>query len=189
MNDGQADTGRGDAPGPAPGDDPTGDAGPMVAGGAGELHRLHPHVRLIWVGRVAVVAFLVGAAVTVAERVLVGTLGWLGPAVFTLAFVVGAAHAIARQLVWRYRLREESVYLERGVLTRVETVVPYVRVQHVDVRRSLPERLLGLGTVVVYTAGTRGADVAIPGLQRDHAEALQTRLQRLAIAAEGADAV
>jgi membrane protein YdbS with pleckstrin-like domain len=86
-------------------------------------------------------------------------------------------------------VREDSLFLDRGVLTQVRTVVPFVRVQHVDVSRGPVERALGLATVVVYTAGSRGADVAVPGLTPDRADDLQRRLKRLTIVAEGEDAV
>ncbi len=51
------------------------------------------------------------------------------------------------------------------------------------------ERGLGLASVVVYTAGSRGADVTIPGVALDRADDLQARLKQLAIVAEGEDAV
>jgi membrane protein YdbS with pleckstrin-like domain len=91
--------------------------------------------------------------------------------------------------VWRYEVREDSLYLERGVLTRVRTVVPFVRVQHVDTSRSPTERVVGLASTVVYTAGSRGADVSVPGLAPDDADDLRERLKRLAIRSEGEDAV
>lgn len=150
---------------------------------------LHPRIRLVWVGWTAIASLLLGLAVTGLERALLGTLPWLGPAVLTVVFGAGTAHAFARYRIWRYRLREESLYLDRGVLTRVRTVVPYVRIQHVDVRRSALARMLGLSTIVVYTAGSRGADVVVPGLPRERAADLQHRLQRLATDADGTDAV
>jgi len=97
--------------------------------------------------------------------------------------------AVLRYRSWSYEVREDSLYLERGVLTHTRTVVPYVRIQHVDASRGPVERALGLATAVVYTAGSRGADVSIPGLTTDRADDLQERLKRLAIAAEGEDAV
>ena len=81
-------------------------------------------------------------------------------------------------------MRDDDLYLERGVLTRVNTVVPFVRVQHVDTQRGPVERAVGLASVVVYTAGSRGADVTIPGLTPDRADALQEKLRRLAIESE-----
>ncbi|NHX37792.1 PH domain-containing protein [Halolamina sp. R1-12] len=112
-----------------------------------------------------------------------------GVGVFLLAAVYGVLKAVLLYRSWEYVVREDSLYLRRGVFTRVRTVVPYVRVQHIDTTRSPLERLLGLSTLVVYTAGSRGADVTIPGLTPERASTLQTRLERLAIESEEADAV
>ena len=75
------------------------------------------------------------------------------------------------------------------MITHVQTVAPYVRIQHVDASRGPIERAFGLATTVVYTAGSRSADVSIPGLSPERAEDLQARLKQLTIAAEGEDAV
>lgn len=98
--------------------------------------------------------------------------------------VVGSVLAVFRYRVWGYELREDSLYLVRGVLTRRDTSVPFVRVQHVDTRRSPVERLTGLASVVVYTAGSRGADITVPGLTPDRARELRERLRELAAESE-----
>ncbi|WP_418766731.1 PH domain-containing protein [Natronomonas amylolytica] len=114
---------------------------------------------------------------------------WMGAVVSVAVFLLSAVFALLRYRVWSYQLRTDSLLLQRGVLTRVSTVAPYVRIQHVDVRRGPTERAFGLATTVVYTAGSRGADVSIPGLTPERANDLQARLKSLAIAAEGEDAV
>jgi membrane protein YdbS with pleckstrin-like domain len=58
-------------------------------------------------------------------------------------------------------------------------VVLHSRVQHVDTRQGPIERALGLATVVVFTAGTVGAMVAIPGLRPGDADLLRDRLVAL----------
>ena len=45
----------------------------------------------------------------------------------------------------------------------------------------LADRLFGLGRVVVYTAGSRGADVSVPGLTPERADELREQLRELAI--------
>lgn len=154
----------------------------------GPRQELDPRIRLVWVLRTGLASLVLGGLAG-AAGVLTSLPAWTGPAVFTVAFALGATLALARYRSWSYRVREDSLFLDRGVVTRVQTVVPYVRIQHVDASRGPVERLFGLSTVVVYTAGSRGADVSIPGLTPDRAEDLQTRLKRLAIAAEGEDAV
>lgn len=150
--------------------------------------RLDPRVRVSWGLRMATVAVVLGAIVGVAGAF--ATVGpWPGILLAAVAFALGVAHTTARYRTWRFEVRHDDLYLERGVLTRVTTVVPHVRIQHVDARRGPMERALGLSSVVVFTAGSRGADVTVPGLTHERAEDLQTRLKQLAIAAEGDDAV
>ncbi|WP_336037379.1 PH domain-containing protein [Halobacterium yunchengense] len=153
------------------------------------MERLDSRVRYIWLLRVLVGALVFGVVAAVGARVVdrvavppvVAGLG-----VFAVLFAVGAVHALLRYRAWRFEVREDTLYIERGVLVNVRTVVPYVRVQHVDARRGPLERALGLSTVVVFTAGSRGADVSIPGLVASRADDVQETLRRLAIESEPA---
>lgn len=148
------------------------------------MERLDSRVRLIWLLQRFVGSVILGVIAGVAARVLdVTTVApiIIGGAVLATVFVVGAVHVFLRYRAWRFEVREDTLYIERGVLVNVRTVVPYVRVQHVDARRGPIERVLGLGSVVVYTAGSRGADVSIPGLVAERADDVQETLRALAI--------
>jgi membrane protein YdbS with pleckstrin-like domain len=52
----------------------------------------------------------------------------------------------------------------RGWLYHIDTVVPFVRVQHIDVTRGPFDKLFGTATLVVHTAGTHNSIVTLPGL-------------------------
>jgi len=151
--------------------------------------RLDPRVQIVWAARTFVVAVVLGVAVFGLSRVLVSLPPWAPAATTVGVALVGVAYTVARYRLWTYEIRDDALYLERGVLTRVRTVVPFVRLQHVDSSRGPIERTLGLASVVVYTAGSRGADVTVPGLTPEGADDLRERLKRLAIRAEGEDAV
>lgn len=152
------------------------------------MNQLHPRIRIVWMLRAVVFAAAMGV-VGIAGHVLFGLPRWAGLAAFIVILVIGVPLASARYRRWRYEVRDDALYLERGVITEIRTVVPLVRIQHVDSRRSPIERLTGLASTVVYTAGSRGADVRIPGLTDSGAQELRERLKRLAILVEGEDAV
>jgi uncharacterized protein len=78
-----------------------------------------------------------------------------------------------------YRVGEVDVRVMHGWLTRHVSVVLHSRIQHVDTRQGPIERALGLAGVVIYTAGSVGAMVGIPGLAEREAEALRDRLAHL----------
>jgi hypothetical protein len=155
----------------------------------GPPQTLESGIQIVWVIKSTVSAAILGVVAAVAFSVLSVGGPWIGTVVFAVGTVVGIVLSVFRYRIWMYQVRDDSLYLRRGVLTRVNTVAPYVRIQHVDTRRGPIERVFGLATTVVYTAGSRGADVSIPGLTPDRADDLQARLKRLAIAAEGEDAV
>jgi membrane protein YdbS with pleckstrin-like domain len=146
-------------------------------------------VRTVWVLQSAFAAALVGGGLFVVDRVLDVVPRLVAPGVALAILLVGGTLAVLRYRAWGYEVRDDGIYLERGVFTRVRTVVPFVRIQHVDSSRSPVERLVGLATTVVYTAGSRGADVTVPGLTPVRADDLRERLKRLAIRSEGEDAV
>ena len=72
-----------------------------------------------------------------------------------------------------YRVDDQGIEIRKGVYWRVVINVPRSRVQHIDVSQGPIERRYGLGTLVVYTAGTEHAKVELEGLE--HGRALQIR--------------
>ena len=53
---------------------------------------------------------------------------------------------------WRWDIRDEGIDIQHGTLAVSRTLVPWVRVQHVDTQRGVFEQMFGLSTVVVHTA-------------------------------------
>jgi membrane protein YdbS with pleckstrin-like domain len=153
------------------------------------MESLHQRVRLLWAGRSALGGLVLLGLAVVVDRLFaplplqVAVAGWV------VLAVLGAVHALFAHRLWRFSLEDDSLFLVRGVVTRTDTSVPYVRVQHVDTTRGPVERTAGLASVVVYTAGSRGADITIPGLRPDRATELRERLRDLAGESEATDAV
>jgi membrane protein YdbS with pleckstrin-like domain len=99
---------------------------------------------------------------------------WLLPAAVVLAgsLVVAIAPVrIYRRL--RYRLSEQLLQVMRGWLFHIDTVVPLVRVQHLDVVRGPFDKMFGTASLVVHTAGTHNSIVTLPGLAPDRAAAMR----------------
>ena len=82
-----------------------------------------------------------------------------------------------RWRAWGYREEEDELHVRRGLLVRYRTVVPFGRVQHIDVAQGPVERSFGLATLIVHTAGTRGASVPLPGLPHATAEQMRDRIR------------
>lgn len=153
------------------------------------MESLHPRIRLLWIAQGAIAAIVLGVALAAVDRWLTGVPTAVVAGVVGIGLLLGIAYAVRLYQVWQFELQSDALYLERGVITFVETAVPFVRVQHVDTQFGPIERALGLSSVVVYTAGTRNADVRIPGLTPGRARDLQDTLRELAVESEADDAV
>jgi uncharacterized protein len=106
---------------------------------------------------------------------------WPRAAVWLTLVLLAAWHAyrwppIAYQHT-SYRVDDQGIEIRRGVHWRFVINVPRSRVQHIDVSQGPVERRYGLGTLVIYTAGTDHAKVELGGLE--HGRALQMREQLL----------
>jgi uncharacterized protein len=75
-----------------------------------------------------------------------------------------------------YRVDDAGIEIRRGVYWRVVINVPRSRVQHTDVSQGPLERRFGLGTLVVYTAGTDHARVDLSGLEHGMALGIREHL-------------
>lgn len=78
---------------------------------------------------------------------------------------------------WAWDLRPDAIDIRHGTFTVRRTLIPLVRVQHVDTRRGVLEQALDLATVVVHTAA--GAHT-IPYLSDHDADELRDRIAALA---------
>jgi membrane protein YdbS with pleckstrin-like domain len=70
---------------------------------------------------------------------------------------------------------EEDLLVRRGRMFRSVTVVPYGRMQYVDVKAGPLDRALGLATVQLHTASP-GTDASIAGVPAEEAARLRDRL-------------
>lgn len=72
-----------------------------------------------------------------------------------------------------YAVREHDILYQSGWIVRTLRVCPFNRVQNCSVRSGPLERKAALATLVLYTAGSEGADLRIPGLPQEEADRLR----------------
>jgi len=79
---------------------------------------------------------------------------------------------------WGYAEREDDLLVRRGVMFARLSVVPYGRMQFIDLTAGPLERAFGLATVRLHTAAAT-TDARIPGLESEEAARLRDRLAEL----------
>ena len=128
------------------------------------------------IGALVLLALAVGAeALLLANRSpVIGALLalWAVMAVYRVGIRPGR---LAR--AWGWHLDEDDLHVAGGLLWRTYTIVPLVRVQHLDVAQGPLARAHGLATLVVHTAGVASTAVALPGLPHEEAVRLRDRIR------------
>lgn len=76
----------------------------------------------------------------------------------------------------RFGVDDTGIAIESGVIWRSRVAVPRVRIQHTDVSQGPLERRYGIGTLKLYTAGSRYTKIELPGLNHEEAIALRDAL-------------
>ena len=76
-----------------------------------------------------------------------------------------------------YRMDADRLRVVRGMIFNSDTVVPFDRVQHIDVHQGPLERVYGLGTLVLHTAGNHNASVSLPGISHEDALAMREEIR------------
>jgi membrane protein YdbS with pleckstrin-like domain len=107
-----------------------------------------------------------------------GPYGLITVAAGLLAIVAIVAVPARRVTRWGYSMGESQLRVARGWLFRTDTIVPFVRVQHIDVGQGPVERWFGLSHLIVHTSGTHNSTVTLPGLSADRAAAMRETIRR-----------
>lgn len=155
----------------------------MVAGEPGaepvEWSVPSPRLRTLRRAQLASVAVLLLAA-AVGGGVAAGADLAGGLAVAAVVVGAGAADVVLGRRVraWGFAERSEDLLVRRGVMFHRQSVIPYGRMQYVDVTAGPYERSLRLATVRMHTAAA-ASDARIPGLEAADATRLRDRLSAL----------
>lgn len=138
--------------------------------------------RWVWRGEQLLgwgVAVVIGSMVGAQLDGALGVLARVAPVVGLL--VCTALVPSLRWRHWRWEVRPEAIDIRQGTFTIRRTVVPMLRVQHVDTRRNPVEQSLDLATVVVHTAA---GSHTIPLLRVTDAAEVRDRIAELARTAD-----
>ncbi|MXO91299.1 PH domain-containing protein [Pontixanthobacter aquaemixtae] len=141
------------------------------------LTPLHPnHVKVTRiVAFLTALPFVIGSIVLEAVQIL--PFG-----VFVVPVFLVAAFLVIRIPLRRYHARgydmgDDRLRVVKGILFNSDTVVPFGRVQHIDVNQGPLQRAYGIATLTLHTAGSHNASVHLPGLANEDALAMRETIR------------
>ena len=142
-------------------------------------HVLRLSAAIFWV------PVLVGSLIV--DRLILSDLSVGGLAPVLVGLTAFSAILVTPERIYRrigYSVDRELLRVVRGWLFHTDTIVPFVRVQHIDVKRGPLDKAFGTATLVVHTAGTHNSIVTLPGLSPLRADEIR-ELIRSSIRADG----
>ena len=139
---------------------------------ADAIQPVEPAYRNVLRARAAIFWLPLFVGSIIADRLLLAEfpVGGLAPVLVALVALGGVV--IAPNRVYRrlgYAIDDRLLRVVHGWLFHTDTIVPFVRVQHIDVTRGPIDKLFGTASLVVHTAGTHNSIVVLPGLAPDRA--------------------
>ena len=140
------------------------DGSPLLNVEPGYRNVLRARLAISW-AVLTIPAFILGRVFL--DETIWGAVLPIAVATIGVAVVIAAPRRIYRRLL--YRLDPRLLQVVRGWLFHTDTIVPLVRVQHLDVVRGPFDKLFGTASLVVHTAGTLNSIVTLPGLAPDRA--------------------
>jgi membrane protein YdbS with pleckstrin-like domain len=72
-----------------------------------------------------------------------------------------------------YALRQRDILHKTGLFWRKTIVLPFNRIQHSEVNHGPIDRMYGLASLKLFTAGGSSSDLTIPGLKDEDAHRLK----------------
>lgn len=135
------------------------------------LYWLTIFVRVVWL-------LVLGAAAAIGWYVFQEPLAPIVAGALALVTLIRLVFVLRSIRSWGYAERADDLLVRHGLLYRRLSVVPYGRMQFVDVTAGPLERLFGLATVQLHTAAA-ATDARIPGLAPEEAARLRDRLAAL----------
>ncbi|WP_182200976.1 PH domain-containing protein [Paraliobacillus salinarum] len=78
---------------------------------------------------------------------------------------------------WRYQIFDQEIYVQHGILVVTRTIIPMIRIQHVDTKQGPILKNYKLASLTISTAATTHE---IPALLEEEASNLRDQISELA---------
>ncbi|AHF99449.1 membrane protein [Halostagnicola larsenii XH-48] len=143
------------------------------------MNRLHPLAAVTQGFQRALAGlFLATTAITLLTTLLeFGSTSWMIVAA-PVGFVLGGLYGVVYYFRYEYEVTETTFDVSSGVFSRRSREIPYRRIQNVDVRIGVVQRLLGLAVVSIETAGGGQTEAMLNFVSEDEATRLQHDIRR-----------
>jgi len=142
-----------------------------------EALRINPTMKFIKLGYGLAA---LGAVLLVVILSLLGAPTLISVIIALMLFLIPAYYHLQQRLV-SYSLTDQSIEVDRGLVSRTTRNIPLTRIQDVTVTSGALQRLLNFGDVVIDNASEDGGKLIIKNIDspREYADKLLSHMRRL----------
>ncbi|WP_127845709.1 PH domain-containing protein [Psychroflexus aestuariivivens] len=133
--------------------------------------------KIIWINTALI--FLLLFAAPIVFLILDFLPIWIPITVLTIVSVIFTFQAIEIEKGFprkKFGIRQHDIIYQNGYFYFKEIVVPFNRIQHVEVKQGPLSRIFKLYALKLYTAGASSGDLVINGLSKDNAQKLKSKV-------------
>ncbi|SDG73282.1 PH domain-containing protein [Psychroflexus sediminis] len=133
--------------------------------------------KLIWLNELLV--FIILFSIPTASLFFEGIPLWIPVTVLIILSIIFILRSIEIEKGFplkKFGVREHDMIYQSGFFHYTETVVPYNRIQHVEIKQGPLSRLFSLFSLRLFTAGASSGDLIIDGLEKSTAEKLKAKV-------------
>ncbi|RPF53416.1 PH domain-containing protein [Aquisalibacillus elongatus] len=133
----------------------------------------------------ALLYLLIPVALTIGAFILTYVIEFLPPWVWILLLALTIIDLVVSPFIlpklrwrrWRYEVLDDEIYIQHGILIVTQTLIPMIRVQHVDTKQGPILANYKLATLTISTAATIHE---IPALTEQEASNMRDLISELA---------
>lgn len=126
------------------------------------VYHLDPGVRIYWSTGVIAAGLIVWVILMLVAGLTLNDIMGIEKEMFPIFFFTLIVLLLLPYLVWielnyhnyTYQFRKKRLVIRKGVLNKERTVIPYTQIQNININRNVLQRMLGIATIKIETAGT-----------------------------------
>jgi len=143
-----------------------------------ELEGVHPTFKYILVIRFSIGLILTAIALSLSIY-YIPLPEWIQLISVLIAFVIFLLIYLEFFIgfpIRKFGVRELDIIYQSGFFVKKETIVPFSRIQHIEISQGLLMRNFKLFSLLIYTAGESSGDLKIAGLDFDTAQKIKSKV-------------
>jgi putative membrane protein len=106
-----------------------------------------------------------------------GEYGWYMTAFIGFIAVISLLSPVLKYIYFTFHIEDDELIIQKGFLQKERKAIPLERIQSININQNIVQRILGIVSLEVDTAGSKTKELEIPGLERSFASQFKELLQ------------